>query len=993
MSLFQSKSKTTTTGTTAPTNPKPVTDSLIDFTKLINSLGTRDPRQFVTGPSNLQNAAFGMGAGIAQRYGIGVPQGQPQVNQRPTNYNTPEGQMNTQVGKPQINQLPTNANTPEGQMSVQMGKPQYSSNTAASMYGSPGVTTSLPISGGQSSGGQSTGGLYGQAGIVPEKQYDYQGYMDANPDVMQSYNAKIVTPKEQANLRAVGADYDNNGQVDAEEFGRYHYERHGKGEGRALTQLGGQMGGGQAPQDGGGFQGGQGSQGFSGGPYAAPEIGYTAAQMGQNPNDVYRDATDMARGVGMAGPNRGQLASLGRANTYGASGPANVGGYNASGPANVGGYTASGPAQTSGYNVTDAGSQGYSAAGPAGSQGYGVADAGSQGYTAAGAANVGGYNASRASAQGYNAQDAGSRGYDAATIGEAERVRMGPAANASASRGIEFSQPYENRYTDQVVNTTLANMDEMSGRQRAQEAAEAARNNAFSGSRFGVQRAITEEQIARERASQEAGLRFGAQDRAFGMGMQDAGTASQVSQSNAAAANQMAQAQAMMDQQRLMANMDARNQAGQFGAAAGNQAAMFNAGSQNTARQFGAGAQNQANMFNAQAADAAGQFGAQARNQAQMDAVGRQDAAGQFGAQASNVAGLSNQAARNQAAMFGADASNRSALDFAGRSDAAGQFGAQAANVAGLSNQAARNQAGMFGADAANRSALDFSGRQDTAGQFGADARNRAAMDFTGRTDQAGQFGANARNQAQMDFAGRQDTAGQFNAGAQNQFDLSQFGAANNMSQFNAGMDESSLMRALAASGQMGQLAGAQGNNERADLAMLSQLGNDERAINQAGATADLSLMQMMANLYGTMPYNLFTGQNTTGTNTVKDTPSTMSSIQQTLDVGSSLAGMFGGMPTGAPAGRSVAAGGNIGNFSTGNNPRPSDIRLKTDIEPAGERNGHAWYSYRYVWDEPGTVRGGVMAQEVIQTRPDAVITHPLGFLMVDYAALGLEAI
>jgi hypothetical protein len=338
----------------------------------------------------------------------------------------------------------------------------------------------------------------------------------------------------------------------------------------------------------------------------------------------------------------------------------------------------------------------------------------------------------------------------------------------------------------------------------------------------------------------------------------------------------MAQAQAMMDQPRLMANMDARNQAGQFGAAAGNQAAMFNAGSQNTARQFGAGAQNQANMFNAQAADAAS--------------------------------------------------------------------------------------------------------------QFGADAQNRAAMDFTGRTDQAGQFGANARNQAQMDFAGRQDTAGQFNAGAQNQFDLSQFGAANNMSQFNAGMDESSLMRALAASGQMGQLAGAQGDNERADLQMLSQLGNDERAINQAGATADLSLMQMMANLYGTMPYNLFTGQNTSGTSTVKDTPSTMSSIQQTLDVGSSLASMFGGMPTGG-------TGATHSRPSAGNNPRPSDIRLKTDIEPAGERNGHAWYSYRYVWDEPGTVHEGVMAQEVIQTRPDAVITHPLGFLMVDYAALGLEAI
>ena len=68
----------------------------------------------------------------------------------------------------------------------------------------------------------------------------------------------------------------------------------------------------------------------------------------------------------------------------------------------------------------------------------------------------------------------------------------------------------------------------------------------------------------------------------------------------------------------------------------------------------------------------------------------------------------------------------------------------------------------------------------------------------------------------------------------------------------------------------------------------------------------------------------------------------------------------------------------------------PSDIRLKADIEPMGQRGGHNWYSFRYVWDEPGTLREGVMAQEVMQTRPDAVLTHPLGFLMVDYDKLGV---
>jgi hypothetical protein len=77
--------------------------------------------------------------------------------------------------------------------------------------------------------------------------------------------------------------------------------------------------------------------------------------------------------------------------------------------------------------------------------------------------------------------------------------------------------------------------------------------------------------------------------------------------------------------------------------------------------------------------------------------------------------------------------------------------------------------------------------------------------------------------------------------------------------------------------------------------------------------------------------------------------------------------------------------------------PRPpsdnSDIRIKADIEPMGQRNGHNWYKFRYVWEDPGTVHEGVMAQEVMQTRPDAVSTHPMGFFVVDYAALGLEMV
>jgi hypothetical protein len=94
--------------------------------------------------------------------------------------------------------------------------------------------------------------------------------------------------------------------------------------------------------------------------------------------------------------------------------------------------------------------------------------------------------------------------------------------------------------------------------------------------------------------------------------------------------------------------------------------------------------------------------------------------------------------------------------------------------------------------------------------------------------------------------------------------------------------------------------------------------------------------------------------------------------------------GMFGGGGAGGGGGVSVGRG-SANDFS--------DRRIKTDIEPMGVRNGHNWYSFRYVWEDPGTVHEGVMAQEVMQTRPDAVSKHPMGFYVVDYAALGLEMV
>jgi len=65
-----------------------------------------------------------------------------------------------------------------------------------------------------------------------------------------------------------------------------------------------------------------------------------------------------------------------------------------------------------------------------------------------------------------------------------------------------------------------------------------------------------------------------------------------------------------------------------------------------------------------------------------------------------------------------------------------------------------------------------------------------------------------------------------------------------------------------------------------------------------------------------------------------------------------------------------------------------SDIRLKRDIAEVGHLdNGLGLYSYRYWWSDQVYV--GVMAQEVAQVVPDAVMMAPDGYLRVNYAKLG----
>lgn len=100
---------------------------------------------------------------------------------------------------------------------------------------------------------------------------------------------------------------------------------------------------------------------------------------------------------------------------------------------------------------------------------------------------------------------------------------------------------------------------------------------------------------------------------------------------------------------------------------------------------------------------------------------------------------------------------------------------------------------------------------------------------------------------------------------------------------------------------------------------------------------------------------------------------------------GAGLASLFGG---GAAAGG--AAAGGAGATGAAGLLAFSDARLKAGVTRIGALpSGLPLYRYRYLWDEHGTERVGVMAQEARSVFPEAVIETPGGWLAVDYARIG----
>jgi hypothetical protein len=497
-----------------------------------------------------------------------------------------------------------------------------------------------------------------------------------------------------------------------------------------------------------------------------------------------------------------------------------------------------GASQTSLGNAPEAGGQGYAA------PQLGNANlVGGQGYSAPRLGQAGSYAAARAGAP----IGAETRSYNPAL---ATPAGVAPAADAFASSAGSSSMldnlgAYQNPYTDQVVRTTLADYDTNAARQQAALEAQGARTGAFGGSRFGIAEGQLGGDLARGRATLEAGLLDQGFNTAAGLSQYDATNRQQaglfnaqnqtgVSQGNAAAANNRALAQAGMVQQANLAGQDAMNQSSQFGAAA-----------YNAAQGQYADAANRAALDYAGRADSAAQFGIANQQQRDLAQAGYEDNAARYGADSSMQAALANQA---QLGQYG--------LAQAGLSADAAKYGAEAGNQAALANQALAGQYGLarFGADTQNA-------------QNYAQARNASGL--------AGYQGRLGNAQLKAQLAAQ---AGQYDAGANNQ-----------MSQFNASQQDAALNRQLSAAGMLGGLANDYGAGTRADLGTMAQLGDQQRAIEQAYAMAGPAQLQLMGQLSGMTPYDILVGRQVngstvgattgTGTSTTSQTPSLFSQL------------------------------------------------------------------------------------------------------------------
>lgn len=315
-----------------------------------------------------------------------------------------------------------------------------------------------------------------------------------------------------------------------------------------------------------------------------------------------------------------------------------------------------------------------------------------------------------------------------------------------------------------------------------------------------------------------------------------------------------------------------------------------------------------------------------------------------------------------EAARMAANAAGRGAFSDGRYGIAEGEFNA------GTARDRASLEAGLLsqGFNTALSAAENDVARRQQAGAMNFDANLQRLLANQSASNTAGQYNASADNAFALNRYGTETQNNQFNAANQNTFARDQFAADNQRNMFNAGQEDNALARALQSAGLLGNLGATMGAEERANLGVLSGLGEQQRGVDQDQRNAIPTWLQLISQLNAGQNYPLFTGQTsnaqgtTTGTNTT-----TQSGPAQWLNT-------MGAIGQGAQAGAILF----------------SDERLKENIETAGyDAQGRRWVDYNYKGDP--TRHRGVIAQEIQRSDPDAVIPDASGFLKVDYSKLG----
>lgn len=212
--------------------------------------------------------------------------------------------------------------------------------------------------------------------------------------------------------------------------------------------------------------------------------------------------------------------------------------------------------------------------------------------------------------------------------------------NVSAQTAAGGIQNYMNPYTQQVIDTSMADLERQRQMQMNQMGQQASAAGAFGGSREGVAQSLTNEAFARQGGQLASGLRQQGFQTALGASQQDVANQMQADLANQQAGAQAAQFGQQQGLQAQLANQQAGARAQEFGQQQGLQAQMANqqaqlAGSQ---QRLGAGQQlanignlgfTQANTINQQQQQQG--LAMQALNQQLIDAA-RQQYAGFTGA-------------------------------------------------------------------------------------------------------------------------------------------------------------------------------------------------------------------------------------------------------------------------------------------------------------------------------------------------------------------------